>query len=168
MIRSILRRSLDSAEVKLGAPVDYLRYVAEHDPGAMVKFGMLQPASAHRKVLPPEVYHAARIAATQAADCGTCVQIEVNAARASGVPAATIRAVLSGDPLSAPEADAIAFAKMTASGEDPTEPRQRLLERFGDRGVVEAALAVTTAQVYPTMKRALGYATACSLVEVDV
>ncbi len=168
MLRSILRRSLDNAEARLGAPVDYLRYVAEHDPGAAIKFGLLQPATGHRKVLPPEVYHAARIAATQEADCGTCVQIEVNAARASGVSAPSIRAVLAGEPLTAPEADAVAFARMTAGREDPAEPRQRLLDRFGDRGVVELALAVTTAQAYPTMKRALGFATACALVTIDV
>lgn len=168
MLRSLLHRSLDRVEKQLGAPVDYLRYVADHDPAGMMKFGMLQPASSHRKVLPPEVVHAARIAATQEADCGTCVQIEVNAARASGVAPEAIRAVLSGEPLSAPEADAVAFAQATVAREDPAEPRQRILDRFGDRGVIELALAVTTAQVYPTMKRALGYATACSLVEVEV
>ncbi|MEL6615293.1 MAG: hypothetical protein AAFQ43_06120 [Bacteroidota bacterium] len=168
MLRALLRRSLDRAEADLGAPVDYLRYVTDHDPAATIKFGMLQPATSHRKVLPLEVFHAARVAATQAADCGTCVQIEVNAARASGVAPEAVRAVLAGAPLSDAEADAVAFAQATVAGEDPTGPRQRLLERFGDRGVVEAALAVTTAQVYPTMKRALGYATACSLVEVEV
>ncbi|OZC03764.1 carboxymuconolactone decarboxylase family protein [Rubricoccus marinus] len=168
MLRPFLRRALSRTEASLGVPVDYLRYVADHDPAALLKFGLLQPATAHRKVLPPEVYHAARIAATQAADCGTCVQVEVNAARASGVAPEAIRAVLAGEPLSVPEADAVSFARMTAGGEDPTEPRQRLRERFGDRGVVELALAVATAQAYPTIKRALGFATACSRVEVEV
>ena len=147
--------------------MDYLRYAAEHDPSAVVKFGLLQPATTHRKTLPPEVYHAARIAATQAADCGTCVQIEVNAAREAGVSADAIRAVLAGEPL-APEADAVAFARAVVAGEDPGGLRQRLVERFGDRGLVELALAITTAQAYPTMKRALGFATACALVEVEV
>ena len=167
MLRSVLRRSLDRTERQLGAPVDYLRYAAEHDPGGVVKFALLQPATGHRRVLPADVYHAARIAATQEADCGTCVQVEVNAAREAGVDAETIRALLAGEP-SGPLADAVTFARMTVRGEDPEAPRQRLRKRFGDRGVVEVALAVTTAQVYPTMKRALGFATACALVEVEV
>ena len=167
MIRALLRRSLDRAERQLGAPVDYLRYAAEHDPAAVVKFGLLQPATGHRKALPVEVYHAIRIAATHEADCGTCVQIEVGAAREAGVAVETVRAILAGTPPE-PLAAAVAFARATARGEDPTVERGRLRERYGDRGVVEAALAVTTAQAYPTMKRALGYATACALVEVQV
>ncbi|MEM1056831.1 MAG: carboxymuconolactone decarboxylase family protein [Bacteroidota bacterium] len=169
MLRALLRRQLDSAEQKLGAPVDYLRFVAEHDPVAAVKFGLLQPATAHRKTLPAEVYHAARIAATQTADCGTCVQIEVNAAREAGVSAEAVRAVLAGTASGEAVQDAIAFARQTARHEDPGEDlRERIVARYGERGLVEVSLAVTTALAYPTMKRALGFATACSLVEVEV
>ena len=147
--------------------MDYLRFAAEHDPVAVVKFGLLQPATAHRKVLPPEVYHAARIAATQTADCGTCVQIEVNAARKAGVPGETVRALLAGE--ADDLRDVVAFARTTARYEDPGgDLRQRIAARHGERGLVELALAVTTALMYPTMKRALGFATACALVDVEV
>lgn len=169
MIRSLLRRQLDSAERRLGVPVDYLRFAAEHDPAAVVKFGLLQPATGHRKALPPAVFHAARIAATQTADCGTCVQIEVNAAREAGVDAGTVCALLAGDPHEEALRDALAFAQATARHEDPGDDlRARIVARHGERGLVEMALAVTTALAYPTMKRALGFAKACALVRVEV
>ncbi|MEM6326966.1 MAG: hypothetical protein AAF791_07605 [Bacteroidota bacterium] len=169
MIRSVLRRQLDATERRLGGSMDYLRFATEADPAAVIKFGLLQPATGHRRVLPREVFHAARIAATQTADCGTCVQMEVNAAVSAGVAAESVRAMLAGDATEAEVQDAQVFARATARHEDPGEDlRTRIVTRHGERGLVELALAVTTALAYPTMKRALGFATACSRVTVTV
>nr|HIG74025.1 hypothetical protein [Bacteroidota bacterium]HIL57977.1 hypothetical protein [Rhodothermales bacterium] len=169
MLRALLRRQLDAAERRLGAPMDYLRFAAEADPVAVLKFGLLQPATGHRRALSPEVFHAARIAATQTADCGTCVQIEVTAARRAGVTPEAIRAILAGAAEERAVQDAVAFGRACARHEDPGDTlRNRIVARYGDRGLVELSLAVTTALAYPTMKRALGYAEACSVVRVDV
>ncbi|HET7231576.1 MAG TPA: hypothetical protein VFJ16_16320 [Longimicrobium sp.] len=169
MIRSIVRRQLDAAERRLGASMDYMRHVADRDLGLFLKLSMLQPATWHRKRLPAEAFHAARLATTLHADCGECVRIEATAARQAGVPASLVHAVLDGRPddLSAPVADAVAFAQAVARGDDPDdELRARLAEAFGEAGVVELAAAVATAQFYPTLKRGLGYSRSCSLVQV--
>jgi alkylhydroperoxidase family enzyme len=171
MLRALLRRRLDAAERKLGASVDYLRYALEHDLAAVVKFGLFQPATQHRKRVPADVYHAARIAATLRLDCGECVQIEVDAARRAGVPSEVVRAILDGghQSLRADVVAAVAFAGAVAGGAEPEEEaRQRLHERFGDAGMVELSLAVVTAQVYPTMKRGLGFAKSCAVTQVRV
>lgn len=44
----------------------------------------------------------------------------------------------------------------------------RLRERYGEEGLVELALAIASARVFPVTKRALGYALSCSKVEVRV
>ena len=51
---------------------------------------------------------------------------------------------------------------------DEGDWRERLRERYGDEGIVELSLGIALARVFPTTKRALGYATHCHLVEVEV
>jgi hypothetical protein len=52
-----------------------------------------------------------------------------------------------------------------------TEPeeglREQLQNRYGDAGLVELALAISSSQVYPITKRALGYATSCAKVTLN-
>lgn len=171
MIRWLIRRQLDAVERRLGASVEYLRYVAGVSLRAFVKFLLIGPAAGHRRVCPREMLHAARIAAAQSEDCGPCVQIAVNLALADGVDAALIRSIVDGDPAKLPEDAALAyrFAKSVAdrTGDD-NEWRRRLRARFADEVIVELALAVAMARVFPTFKRGLGYAQSCSLVTVPV
>jgi hypothetical protein len=54
-----------------------------------------------------------------------------------------------------------------ASGNEE-ELRQRIRQRYGNEGLVEMALGIAAARVFPVTKRALGFATSCALVEVRV
>ena len=60
-----------------------------------------------------------------------------------------------------------AEAVVTGSG-DAERYRERLRKVFGEEAVVELALAIATARIFPTLKRGLGYAKSCSAVKVDV
>jgi len=53
------------------------------------------------------------------------------------------------------------------SGDDDVL-REKIRQHFGEAGLVELALAITSCRVFPTTKRALGYAKRCSLVQIDV
>lgn len=168
MIRNLILRRLDKEECSLGESVDYVRHILRTSLPAFFKFALFTPLSQHRRKLPPTPYRVARIVATQDEDCGTCVQIEVNLARRDGVPAEVIHAVLKGslEDLTPELADVYRFAKavVEASGEEE-ELRQRIRERYGEEGLVELALGIAAARVFPVTKRALGYATSCALVE---
>lgn len=48
------------------------------------------------------------------------------------------------------------------------ELREQVLERFGHEGLEELGLAIASAQFFPTMKRATGFARSCATVEVEV
>jgi alkylhydroperoxidase family enzyme len=178
MIRSIIRRQLGAQERKLGASLDYLREVLRVSLRAFLKFGLFVPLSEHRRALAPEAAAVARIVAARAEDCGTCVQIAVNQSRASGVAAAVVRAVLERRPayLAAPLGDVYAFAALVARADAPEcaaagdEPalRGRLRAELGDEAFVELALAIASVRVFPSVKRALGYALSCSKVEIRV
>jgi alkylhydroperoxidase family enzyme len=171
MIRALVLRQIDAQERMLGESLDYVRQIVRTSLPSFLTFALFMPMSRRRRRLPPAPYHVARIVATRDEDCGTCVQIEVNLARQQGVSVETIRAVLDQrvDTLSPELGDVYRFASAVvgATGEEQ-ELRERLRTRYGNEGLVELALAVASARVFPIVKRVLGYATRCALVDVKV
>lgn len=158
-------------EVRVPGSADYLRAIAEQSNRAFVKFLLILPLARHRRVVGAPAYFAARIAATRAQDCGTCVQMETNMARQHGVSPEVLRAVLEDRVDSLPPEVAAAFQFARAVAEqtgDEGALREQVRRYFGEEGLVELALAVATAQVFPGIKRALGYATSCALVHIEV
>lgn len=168
MIESVIR----SAERRVGVSMEYLRTIARASRSAFWKFLLFMPVASHRKVLTPELWHAARIAATQHADCGTCVQITVNLALADQVPADLLRSLVRrGDAaLPAPVARIAAFTRATLAQEDATADalREQIVREHGEAALAELALAIATAQVFPLTKRVLGQVKSCSLVQVEI
>ncbi|MBL8823736.1 MAG: hypothetical protein JNJ77_14200 [Planctomycetia bacterium] len=170
MLRWIINRRLNAAEKKLGVSVDYLRHIARISLPAFFKFVKFMPLAEYRKKLPADAYHVARIVAVQQEDCGSCVQIEVNLARQDGVDAALLINVLNQDvdKLSPELANVYLFAKAISSQQDEPDLRELIRIDYGEEGLVELALAIAACRVFPTTKRALGYATSCSKVEVKL
>ena len=171
MVRNLILKRLDAEERVLGESLDYLRHVVRTSLRSFLKFALFMPLAQHRRRLPAAPYRVARIVATQHEDCGTCVQIGVNLARKDGVPPEILRAVLARRPEELPDelANVYYFARaVVAAGGEEGELRRRIRARWGEEGLVELALAIAAARVFPTTKRALGYATSCALVKVEV
>jgi len=171
MIRNLILKQLAREERSLGESLDYVRHILRTSLPAFFKFALFTPLSQHRRKLPPTPYRVARIVATRDEDCGTCVQIEVNLARRDGVPDDVIHAVLNDrhEDLIPELSEIYRFTKavVEATGHEE-ELRQRIRERYGEEGLVELALGMAAARVFPVTKRALGYATSCALVEIKV
>lgn len=172
MLRKLILKRLDAEERNLGGvSIDYLRHIARTSLPAFFKFALFTPLARHRRRLPPDAYHVARLVATQHEDCGTCVQIEVNLARRAGVSTDVLRAAVRQLPEALPAelSDTYRFAQavVEANGAEG-EWRERVRERYGEEALVEMSLAIAAARIFPTTKRALGYATSCALVRVDV
>lgn len=171
MIRRFISWRLDSVERMLGVPVDYLRHMLDVSVPAFLKFSKIMPLAQYRHALPADAKCVAGLVATRAEDCGTCVQIGVNLAKHERVPPAIIRAVLDSrvDDLPEPLADVYRFAEAVATNSgDEDLYRERVRQHYGEEGLVELAMAVAVARVFPTTKRALGYAKSCSVVKVQV
>jgi alkylhydroperoxidase family enzyme len=157
--------------IRVPGSADYLRAIAGASKWAFVKFLLILPVARHRRTVSAPAYFAARIAAVRAQDCGICVQMETNMARQHGVPPEMLRAVLEyrWDQLPPEVAAAQQFARAVAERADNTGAlREQLRQYFGEEGLVELALAVATAQVFPVTNRALGYAASCALVDITV
>ena len=170
-MRALTETVIRRQEAALGAPLDYLRTLADASPAAFVKFGLAMPLAGHRRAVAAAPWHLARLAATRVQDCGTCVQIVVNQARADGVPAATLRAALDGrgDYLGEDERLALRYGEAVAAcSDDAAGLVEDVRQRLGEAALAELALAVATAQLFPVLKRGLGQAVACALVAVEV
>lgn len=171
MLRRLILARIAAAEKAWGVPLDYCRFIVRVSLRASFRFAKFLAVDEYRRVLPVGPCYVARIVATRHEDCGTCVQIAVSQARKAGVPAEVLRAVLDGklDALPDELRDAYRFAEavLAANGEEDAL-RERIRLRYGDEGLIEMALAIATCRVFPTIKRALGYAVSCSAMAVRV
>lgn len=171
MLRKIVLSRIASAEKKLGASLDYCRFMIRTSLRASFKFAKFLSVDEYRRALPPGPCYVARIVATRHEDCGTCVQIAVNQAKKAGLPAEQLSAVLNGNLDTLPEelSEAYRFTEaiLTASG-DADALRERIRLKYGDEALIEMALAIATCRVFPTVKRVLGYAVSCSATTVQV
>ena len=171
MLGFMVKRKIRAKEKELGVSMDYAVEMYETAPDAFWAFSKIMPAAEHRSKIPPAPYHLARLVATRHADCGSCVQIVVNMAKADGVEPSVLKAALAGKVEELPESlrDVYRFAQavVTQNGEDEAY-RDRLRQVFGAEAVVELALAIAMCQVFPVLKRGLGHAKSCSIVKVDV
>lgn len=170
MFHWIINRRLNAAEKKLGVSVDYLRHIAMVSLTAFFKFVKFMPLAEYRKKLPADAWHIARLVAVKQEDCGSCVQIEVNLAQQNGVDAVLLRHVINQDVDKLPPelANVYLFAKAISTQQDEPDLRELIRIEYGEEGLVELALTISACRVFPTTKRALGYATNCSRVDVKL
>jgi alkylhydroperoxidase family enzyme len=171
MLRALIESRISSAERRLGVPAEYMRHILNVSLRAFLKFAKIMPVSEYRRVLPREPYHVARIAATREEDCGSCLQIEINLAKRDKVKPAIIRCCVNDKPDDMPEqlADVYRFAEAVVRHTGDEEMyRERIREAFGEEGLVELAIAIAVCRVFPTTKRALGFAQSCSEVSLHL
>lgn len=169
MLRRLLARRIDALERNIRGSLEYMREILRVSPAALRTLLKVMPLAHYRRALPPEPYHLARIVASRDADCGPCVQIEVNVARQAGVAGTLIRALLENrlEDLPGELADVVRLAEavVTANGQDGPL-RELVRARYGDAGLVELAMGMAVCRVFPVVKRTLGHAVGCSLVTI--
>ena len=167
-MRKLILTQIDKQERVLGASLDWLRTFVSASLSAFFKFLLLTPIGNHRQRLPKNVWYVARLAATLHEDCGSCAQTVVNLARKDGVSRVLVNSVMHDQPerLSDELADVYHFTQSVVRQTDGGELRETLRSRYGEQGLVELALAIATARIIPTTKRALGYAQSRALLRV--
>lgn len=170
MLTRLIESRIDAQERWLGENLDYLKYILRTSRPAFFKYIRVVPMANFRKVLPPAPYHVAGILSSIYEECGTCTQIEVNMARNRGVSVATLQAVLDQRPeqLEGEARDSYLFTRAVLDTDPAQEQlRLRIVERFGDAGLVELCMKISVSRLFPLMTRALGFAASCSQIQVD-
>jgi AhpD family alkylhydroperoxidase len=167
----LLEAGIRAAERKLGVKMSYARDIARASPDTFAKLQQFRALANQRRHGDAAPFHLAGLAAAMHDDCGECVQIHVNLARADGLRAEWLRGALAGrlDELPAPLADAFRLGRAVAA-DDPAmeECRARLETHYGQALVMELAFEIAVARFYPSLKRGLGVARSCALVKVEV
>jgi hypothetical protein len=169
MIKWFLSRWIDKFERTWSYDAGYLRDMLDADPRALLAFSKVSGMSVYHQDVPPAVYSAAAIVAVMAEDCGPCTQLAIDMAQRAGVDPAILRAVVAHDFNTMPDdvVLAVRFAETTLRHAPEAEGlREEVVRRFGKRGLVSLAFALTAARLYPTMKYAMGHGRACMRVTI--
>lgn len=166
LLNKIAAQFIRRAERRIGVPLDYAHKIAQTDLSLLSRynriFGFLDP----NKKVPKVAYHTARLRGAVAADCGTCVEAEINLAKEAGVDNATVETVLRSDYSKLSEAvAAVARLADAVAGrrEDDVEAREIIKRAYGDAGLIEISFAMNGSALLPGIKRAMGYATICDM-----
>lgn len=146
--------------------VSYLEELMDVSPIAFQAFEGAMPMAQVRKAAPVEAILIAKLTAAQAEDCGPCLALGVKIAREAGLPDALIRGVLrGGEGLNAEQLDLLRYARGVAVNEGmDQEVFARVEARWSREVMAELAVNIIAMRMYPTMKRALGYAKSCALM----
>lgn len=166
MLRRIAAAMIRRAEARIGVEFGYIHEIAKTDLGLLSRFnrifGFLNP----NRHVPAAAYHAARLRGAIAADCGTCVEAEINLARQAGLGDTLIDPLLAGDYAALPGALAAVATladAVTGSRADDPAARDTIRDAYGDAGLIEICFAMNGAALLPGVKRAMGHATSCDL-----
>jgi len=171
MLNRIIEGRIQAAERDLGVPLDYVRYLARTSLKNVMRLTRFQRLADAGGSVPASATGVATIVGSMADDCGTCVQISVNIAKQHGVSPDIIRAAVQRrrEDLADELRDVFDFADGVTSGIGVDDDlRERIRARWGDQGLIDLSMTVAMHRVYPTLKRALGYAKSCELVPVTV
>jgi hypothetical protein len=146
MISWLVRKQIDRFEQKWNYDMRYGREVLdEAGLDALLPMNSLAKLYTYCRDVPAQVYYGAKVTAAIVADSAPCAQLVVDEAQRDGFD--------------------LARGTLLRDGSDE-EARAEILARWGRRGLVSVAYAITAAQAYPTLKYALGHGRACLFVRV--
>lgn len=170
MIRWLTDRYLRRMGARYGYDVGYMQAMLQQAPGAFFKFAKLFDLARHRDAAPKAAVFAAKLVGAMAEDCGPCVQLVVNLAREASVEPSELAAVLRRDAeaMSADAALGFRFAEAVVWRlPEEDELRDAVRTQWGEKGVIDLALAIAVGRVFPMIKAGMGYAKTCRRVSVD-
>ncbi len=165
----IARRFINRFGARYGYDVSYLHALLKASPRAFFRFTSVSGLARHAEAAPKAAIFAAKLVGAMTEDCGPCVQLGADMARAAGLADNEIAAILSrrAEDMSSDAALGFAFADAVARRDPAADAaREAVRARWGDKGVVDLTFALVTGRLFPMTKAGLGYANACSRVTV--
>jgi hypothetical protein len=165
-MKKLTMKLIETAEAGLGVPLDYARKIAATRTSLFLRYAKIFRFLNPNINVPPLAYHCARIRGALSADCGTCVQAELNLAEQASIADDLRTAILQGRYDEFPKeiaavarlADAVTSQRM-----DCPEARADVVQAYGEAGLIELSFAMNGAALLPGIKRAMGFATSCDI-----
>ncbi len=169
MLKWLFKKRLDAFDRDYGYDSSYLREILSADLSAAIKLSKAMGLTKYRKGAPAEACCAAGLVGTMAEDCGPCTQLGVTMAEREGVAPEVIRAILTGNTQAMSEEVLLAyrFAHAVLAHDPEANPlRERIVAKWGEKGLISLGFAITMARFFPTLKYAMGHGQACSRIKV--
>ncbi|BBN81492.1 hypothetical protein PA25_14770 [Pseudoalteromonas sp. A25] len=169
MFRYLLNKTLLSTKNKYDYDIRYMQQILNTDLIAFIKFMGFQSMSSHCKNVPIDVIYAARLRAIIWEDCGPCTQLVTNMALEESVNSKTVEGIINWDVSLLPNNVILVmeFSDLVLTHNPKAdELRKTIRQKWGEKGLVSIVLAISSMRVYPTLKYALGFGTACTRVNV--
>jgi len=169
MLKWFLRRRLDAFGRTYDYDVSYMREILDADPRALMAFNGVQSFAHYSRGVPKEVQLAAGLVSVMAEDCGPCTQLTIKMAEEAGVSPKVIEAIVVGRVASMSDDVVLAyrFAQAVLRHDPEADTlRAEIVRRWGERGLVSLAFAITAGRIFPTVKYAMGHGKACVRVQV--
>jgi hypothetical protein len=169
MLKWLFKKQIDAFDREYGYDSSYVREMISVDLDAAIRFSKVMGLTKYRKGGPPDVGYTVGRVGTLAEDCGPGTQLGVTMAERDGVAPEVIRAVLTGNTQVMSEEVLLAyrFAQAVLAHDPEANPlRERIVAKWGKKGLISLAFALTMARFFPTLKYAMGHGQACSRVKV--
>lgn len=173
-VRTLIDRRLRAFERRYQYDIGYARSILRVGLRPFAVFYSVFVLATHRQGVPIAPWFAAKWIAARQEDCGPCQQLVIDMGREQGMPSDLWDAIIQGD-LSrmTPE---VALVHQWARGiitpghdtEQLAAWRQRIVEQWGERGVVSLALAMAGGRSFPLIKRAMGQHHACQILQTGM
>lgn len=139
--------------------VSYMLHMLYEHPEALKLFQQVIPLAHCRRFAPLDVFAVAKLTGFQVADCGACLQLSIRLMLEAGVDRAIVEGAVTGEP-ALPEdlAKVQRFVQSLDRYDAETDAlRDELREAYGEAALIDIGMVVTAAQMFPRMKRVLGY-----------
>lgn len=161
---------IEEFEARYGYDASYMKEMRECAPEALAVFNGFTPMAGHRKHAPLKVYFTAKITAYRHADCGSCYQLAIRFAQEAGVSDELLETlVFDRGELSESLESVRLFTRAVLENSPERDQLQLDIEwEYGKAALIELALVIAAAQVFPVVKRAMGRFKSCSLVSISV
>jgi hypothetical protein len=169
LLNALARNLIQRMERRYDCDMSYAHYLLEKAPKAFGKFMRAAAMSRHREQVPVEAAYTVQLMATMHEDCGPCTQIVVRLAEESTMSADQIEAVLTGRTSAMQSTVTLAYRFADAvlnRRTDILEAREAVRAQWADRGLIDLAMNMQGARLYPMMKQALGFALQCQRVSL--
>jgi len=149
--------------------VSYQLYLLAQAPKAYWKFARLSAVARHRESAPSEAVLTVSLLGAMAEDCGPCTQLIAQMAQERGMASDLIEAVLTHNTVAMTPSIALAYRYGEAVlGRAAAEDlREEVRARWGEKGVIDLALAMLAGRLFPIAKSALGYDRQCRYVSIE-
>ncbi|MCJ8345956.1 hypothetical protein MJH12_10475 [bacterium] len=148
---------------------NYLEDILETSSTSFEKYENFLPMSYHREQSKVEIYFTCKLASMKSLDCGPCLELTAKMAAEAGMDSNLIKLCLGqSEQLPLDLKEIYDYSQSVLKNEGLSEDIYRgLQEEHGKEVMVELALAIVSAQVFPTLKRAMGqFQSSCIVIDL--